>query len=180
MEKNWGVNDKLLKTLEKQVKKIVAEEAVEDAMDVLSRCTDKTIREFLHFAFLENYNTSCTCLDFATDKETGEQLKNKTFGSFLSKETLDELFEAHDPEDFIDEDTEDWERASLEDYIDEELLIELKEWDHTCGDGCCYTYGVDIFVNGEQIENEDGTNSHQLITAVLTKLGYTNVRVEYK
>jgi hypothetical protein len=113
---------------------------------------------------------------------------------FLSKETLDELFEAHDPEDFIDEDSEDWERASLIDYIEEdtneeycgvliedkELLIELEDWDHECGDGCCYTYGVDIFVNGEQIENEDGTNPHQLLKAVLTKLGYTNVRVEYK
>ena len=53
MEKDWGVNDKLLKTLEEQVKKIVAEEAVGNAMDVLSRCTDETIREFLHFAFLE-------------------------------------------------------------------------------------------------------------------------------
>jgi hypothetical protein len=107
MEKNWGVNDKLLKTLEKQVKKIVAKEAVEDAMDVLSRCTDKTIREFLHFAFLENYNISCTCLDFAIDKNTFESIQNKTFGHTLSKETLDELFEVHTPEDFIDEDDED-------------------------------------------------------------------------
>ena len=217
MEKDWGVNDKLLKTLEKQVKKIVAEEAVGNAMDVLSRCTDKTIKEFLHFAFLENYNLACTCLEFATDKETGEPLKNKTFGSFLSKETLDELFEAHDPEDFIqdcvdkdfenrgrnsleinkDEDSADWERASLEDFIDEsndngwigdyieigledEVLIELENWGHECGDGCGYTYGTNIYVNGEQIEDEDGTNPHQLLKAVLTKLGYTNVQVEYK
>jgi hypothetical protein len=167
MEKNWGVNDKLLKTLEKQVKKIVAEEAVGNAMDVLSRCTDETIREFLHFAFLENYNIACTCLDFAIDKNTGKPIKNSTFGHTLSKETLDELFEAHDPEDFIDEDDEDWERASLEDYKDEELLIELEEWDHTCDDGCCYNYGTNIYIKG-------------LLTAVLNKLGYTNVTVEYK
>ena len=102
---------------------------------------------------------------------------------FLSKETLDELFLLHDPEDFIDEDSEDWERASLEDYKDEkdeEVLIELEEWDHKCGDGCCYTYGVNIYINGEQIEDEDGTNSHQLLKAVLNKLGYTDVKVEYK
>jgi hypothetical protein len=107
-----------------------------------------------------------------------------TFVPGLSKETLDELFAAHDPEDFIDEDSEDWERASLEDFIDweknEELLIELEEWDHRCGDGCCYTYGVNIYINGEQIEDEDGTNPHQLLTAVLNKLGYKNVQVEYK
>jgi|688.fasta_scaffold01065_64 hypothetical protein len=103
----------------------------------------------------------------------------------VSKETLDELFEAHDPEDFIDEDyvDEDFENRggnSLEVNKDEELLIELEEWDHTCNDGCCHTYGVNIYINGEQIEDEDGTSSHQLLTAVLTKLGYTNVKVENK
>ena len=122
------------------------------------------------------------------------RLIHNVFKPGPSKKTLDELFEAHDPEDFIDEDTEDWERASLEDYIDEdtdeelygvslqdeELLIELESWDHTCGDGCCFTYGVNIYINGEQIEDEDGTNPHQLVKAVLTKLGYTNVKVEYK
>jgi hypothetical protein len=114
---------------------------------------------------------------------TAVEYAKLTFVPGLSKETLDELFAAHDPEDFIDEDSEDWERASLEDYKDEkdeELLIELEEWDHRCGDGCCYTYGVDIFINGEQIEDEDGTNPHQLLKAVLNKLGYTDVRVEYK
>jgi len=90
-----------------------------------------------------------------------------TFTPGLSDKTIDELFSLHDPEDFINE-------------KDEELLIELEEWDHRCGDGCCYTYGVNIFVNGEQIEDEDGTNPHQLLTAVLNKLGYTNVKVEYK
>ncbi len=114
---------------------------------------------------------------------TAVEYAKLTFVPGLSKETLDELFTAHDPEDFIDEDSEDWERASLEDYKDEkdeELLIELEEWDHRCGDGCCYTYGVNIYINGEQIEDEDGTNPHQLLTAVLNKLGYTNVQVEYK
>jgi hypothetical protein len=90
-----------------------------------------------------------------------------TFVPGLSDKTLDELFSLHDPEDFINE-------------KDEELLIELEEWDHTCGDGCCYTFGVDIFVNGEQIEDKDGSNPHQLLTAVLNKLGYKNVQVEYK
>lgn len=182
MEKNWGVNDKLLKTLEKQVKKIVAEPFREDAMDILSKCTDKTIREFLHFAFLENYNLACTCLEFATDKETGEKLKNKTFGDFLSEDVIKE-FEAHNLEYSIDEDFEDWERISLEDLIDEKdekLVIELEEWDHTCGDGCCYTFGTDIYINGEKIEGEDGFNNHQLLTAVLNKLGYTNVEVYNK
>jgi hypothetical protein len=110
--------------------------------------------------------------------------KTEKFVPGLSKETLDELFSLHDPEDFIDEDSEDWERASLEDFMDweknEELLIELEEWDHTCGDGCCYTYGTNIYINGEHLEDEDGHSQSQLLKAVLNKLGYTNVRVEYK
>lgn len=120
---------------------------------------------------------SFTAVEYARIRST----KNREH--FLSKETLDELFSLHDPEDFIDEDSEDWERASLEDYKDEkdeELLIELEEWDHTCGDGCCYTHGTNIYINGEQLEDEDGTNPHQLLTAVLNKLGYKNVQVEYK
>jgi hypothetical protein len=90
-----------------------------------------------------------------------------TFTPGLSDKTIDELFSLHEPDDFINE-------------KDEELLIELEEWDHTCNDGCCYDYGVNIFVNGEQIEDEDGSNPHQLLKAVLNKLGYTDVRVEYK
>ncbi len=93
--------------------------------------------------------------------------KTEKFVPGLSKETLDELFSLHEPDDFIDE-------------KDEELLIELEEWDHTCNDGCCYTYGTNIYINGEQLEDEDGTSQSQLLTAVLTKLGYTNVNVEYK
>ena len=90
-----------------------------------------------------------------------------TFVPGLSDKTLDELFSLHEPDDFINE-------------KDEELLIELEEWDHRCGDGCCETYGVDMFVNGEKIEYEDDSNPHQLLKAVLNKLGYTNVKVEYK
>jgi hypothetical protein len=115
---------------------------------------------------------SFTAVEYARIRST----KNREH--FLSKETLDELFAANDPEEYIDEDSEDWERASLEDYKDEkdeELLIELEEWDHRCGDGCCYTYGTNIYINGEQIEDEDGTNPHQLLTAVLNKLGYKKI-----
>jgi len=31
------------------------------------------------------------------------------------------------------------------------MRIELKPYDHTCGDGCCYTTGYDVFVDGEKI-----------------------------
>lgn len=36
--------------------------------------------------------------------------------------------------------------------MNKKLKIELKYWDHTCGDGCCYSWGTAIKVNGEEIE----------------------------
>ena len=115
------------------------------------------------------------------EKSTKHSKQNK---HTLSKETLDELFQSHDREDFMDVNSKNWWEKNKKDYVEigleDEVLIELEEWNHTCGDGCCSTYGTNIYINGEQIEDEDGMNPHQLLQAVLTKLGYTNVKVEYK
>jgi hypothetical protein len=147
-------------------------------IDITDIVEKKEIRELCN----KYQNQSPGTIGFAADYIFKDYLFYK---HTVSKETLDELFEAHEPEDFIDEDyvDEDFENRggnSLEVNKDEELLIELENWSHTCGDGCCHTYGVNIYINGEQIEDEDGNSSHQLLTAVLTKLGYTNVKVEYK
>lgn len=147
-------------------------------IDITDIVEKKEIRELCN----KYQNQSPGTIGFAADYIFKDYLFYK---HTVSKETLDELFEAHDPEDFIDEDyvDEDFENRggnSLEVNKDEELLIELEEWDHTCGDGCCHTYGVNIYINRELIEDQDGFNNHQLLTAVLNKLGYTNVKVEYK
>lgn len=31
------------------------------------------------------------------------------------------------------------------------MKIELETYDHTCADGCCYTTGYDVYVDGEKI-----------------------------
>jgi hypothetical protein len=31
------------------------------------------------------------------------------------------------------------------------MEITLEYYDHTCADGCCYTTGYDVFVDGEKI-----------------------------
>lgn len=54
----------------------------------------------------------------------------------------------------------------------EKILIEFEDWTHECGDKCCFTYGTDIFVNGEKIENEDATSVEQALSTVLIHLGY--------
>ena len=52
------------------------------------------------------------------------------------------------------------------------LEIVLKDWEHTCGDGCCYTYGTDIYLNGEKLDEQNAEDSENALKAVLTKLGY--------
>jgi hypothetical protein len=54
----------------------------------------------------------------------------------------------------------------------EKLIIDFKDWDHTCGDGCCYTYGTDIFLNGENLEEQYAEDSRNALKVVLEKLGY--------
>ena len=34
-------------------------------------------------------------------------------------------------------------------------MIRLDYWDYTCGDGCCYTTGYDVFVDGQKIGQID-------------------------
>jgi|DEB0MinimDraft_10_1074344.scaffolds.fasta_scaffold73668_2 hypothetical protein len=36
-----------------------------------------------------------------------------------------------------------------------EMKIELELYEHTCADGCCYTTGYDVFVDGEKIGSID-------------------------
>lgn len=65
------------------------------------------------------------------------------------------------------------------------ITIELKEWDYTCGDGCCYEYGRKVLLNGEELEHPDSTEENWIpnsnvgdsvgdsLRAVLKKLGYS-------
>ena len=61
------------------------------------------------------------------------------------------------------------------------LKIELQDWEYTCGDGCCTSYGTRIILNGEELEHPDeeqfdnrylGTDVETALLSVLKKLGY--------
>lgn len=54
----------------------------------------------------------------------------------------------------------------------DKVIIELEDWDHTCGDGCCYDWGTTIKVNGVTLE-QDGDSVQGSLRAVLEHLGYT-------
>jgi hypothetical protein len=61
------------------------------------------------------------------------------------------------------------------------VFIEFKEWDYTCGDGCCYLFVTKLLLNGKELEhpNEEikdssyvGDNIQTAIHAILNELGY--------
>lgn len=56
------------------------------------------------------------------------------------------------------------------------VKIVLDEWDSTCGDGCCDTYGTTIYVDGVELDSSEQRSS-VILEKVLEYLGY-DVKVE--
>jgi hypothetical protein len=61
------------------------------------------------------------------------------------------------------------------------VKITLEEWDYTCGDGCCFSYGTKIYLNDKELEHPDpevddnsgvGSSVITALLAVLKELGY--------
>jgi len=42
------------------------------------------------------------------------------------------------------------------------MEIKLEYYDHTCGDGCCYTTGYDVYVDGKLIGSTQGEDAQEL------------------
>lgn len=57
----------------------------------------------------------------------------------------------------------------------EKLIVRFEEWDYTCGDGCCYEYGVDLFINDKHVSSY--AQCDQAIIETLEFLGYEVERV---
>lgn len=50
------------------------------------------------------------------------------------------------------------------------MKITIKDWDHTCGDGCCYTWGVDVKLDDGRsvsIENVGSNEAMYLLKEIL-------------
>jgi hypothetical protein len=61
------------------------------------------------------------------------------------------------------------------------ISIHFDEWDYTCGDGCCTTFGTRLIMNGKELEHPDasvednsyvGDDIQTTLRAVLKELGY--------
>jgi hypothetical protein len=61
------------------------------------------------------------------------------------------------------------------------VKITLEEWNYTCGDGCCTSYGTKMYLNGKELEHPNpevddnsyvGDSVTTALLAVLKELGY--------
>lgn len=53
-----------------------------------------------------------------------------------------------------------------------ELKVEVKDWSYTCGDGCCYTYGTEIYINDKLVSRGDYNSIEIILKDVLENLGH--------
>lgn len=67
------------------------------------------------------------------------------------------------------------------------LKITLKDWSHTCGDGCCNSYGTELYINGELQEHPESTKEEyipndyvgmEVPTSIAAVLKYLGVEFE--
>ena len=64
------------------------------------------------------------------------------------------------------------------------VKITLEEWSHTCGDGCCTSFGTKMYLNGKELEHpnpEVDDNSYvgdDVTTALLAVLKELDYQVE--
>lgn len=48
------------------------------------------------------------------------------------------------------------------------MKITLKDYQHTCSDGCCDTYGYDVFVDGTEIGSVEDDDVRGLVELLNT------------
>ena len=56
-------------------------------------------------------------------------------------------------------------------YSEVPMRIELVDYEHTCADGCCTTYGYDVYVNGEKIGSTNGYDATDLVEVLNQTFG---------
>ncbi|MDQ0174408.1 hypothetical protein [Bacillus chungangensis] len=54
------------------------------------------------------------------------------------------------------------------------LVLTREDWYHNCGDGCCFDFGADLYINDERVEGVDLSDEspEDALEAVLEHLGY--------
>lgn len=54
----------------------------------------------------------------------------------------------------------------------EKIKLEVIDWEHTCDDGCCYSWGTDVKINGEKVVTIEGDDIADTLVSIIERLGY--------
>jgi len=58
------------------------------------------------------------------------------------------------------------------------MKIEITDWDHTCGDGCCYTWGVDVKLEDGRSVSVHYASSNEAMAVLTEVLPLFNIKAE--
>lgn len=58
----------------------------------------------------------------------------------------------------------------------DKVIVELLNYEHYCGDGCCLDYGTIVKVNGEELPFRN-SDTRTILEEILKHLGFTDVEV---
>jgi len=59
-----------------------------------------------------------------------------------------------------------------------DIKIKTKSWDHVCGDGCCTSYGTDVWINGEKVSQGEFDSIDEILREVLEYLEFNVITDE--
>jgi hypothetical protein len=52
------------------------------------------------------------------------------------------------------------------------VVLKTNAWEHNCADGCCHTYGTDVWINNTKVTQGDFDSIQSILKEVLESLGY--------
>ena len=54
----------------------------------------------------------------------------------------------------------------------EKIKLEVIDWEHTCDDGCCTSWGTDVKINGEKVVTIEGDDIADTLVSIIERLVY--------
>lgn len=57
------------------------------------------------------------------------------------------------------------------------MKISFEDWEHTCGDNCCYEWGTDMYIDGQKVDEHFNDEYAALRWLIRNKL---NLNVEFE
>jgi len=67
---------------------------------------------------------------------------------------------------------------SCQNAVSSSVVLKTNSWQHNCGDGCCHTYGTDVWINDIKVTHGDFDSIQSILKEVLESLGYS-VEIDY-